>query len=758
MLVILCAVKSPTITRSRQEAAITDLGGILLERYQYSDEELAFMEESQVPFAIYQFVNKRVVTLALSKGFFELFGLTGMDKKEVYDLMDNNMYRETHPDDLAALGDAAYRFATEDEPYDVVYRSRKDGEYRIIHAHGTHLVKKDGTRVACVWYTDQGAYIEDERNEKDSILNSLKNQLSARSLSTKVGHDYLTGLPSMTYFFELAEEGCRQIRGSGKTPAIIFADFNGMKVYNQKFGLEGGDKYLKAFSDEIISIFSHENCSRFSADHFCIFTDVDTALSGAEKLIEANDRTDSENKMPLRIGIFTYDDDTISISGACDRAKIACDSGRKNYKGQIYLFDNKMMTTIEDRQYVVENIDKAIKEGWIKVYYQAIVRTVNGRVCAEEALSRWVDPVKGFLSPADFIPALEESNSIYKLDLFVVDKVLEKMKEQAEHGLYVVPMSVNFSRSDFYTCDIVEEIKRRIDDAGIPRDKLVIEITESAIADDVDYMIEKIKDFKDLGFTVWMDDYGSGYSSPIILQKVPFDLIKIDMLFVRQLDEGDKARIILTEIVRMAMALGLDTIAEGIETKEQADFLKDIGCTMLQGYYFTKPIPFAEILDRNKKGIQIGFENPKESGYYAHLGRVNIYNLSAARTDDMLLKNYFDTWPMVMLECKDDTISLVKSNVTFKNFVATNFPGAMDIEVFKASEHLGRQGDTSLKAFLQCVKDGKRVFVEDRTIDKRVFRLLMWRVAVNPVTGVAAVMIAILSFKEDYNLTDEGIL
>lgn len=719
-----------------------------MDKYRYSDEEQKLLESSAIPFAVYQFIDKRVVTIVLSEGFFELFGYKGMGKRELYDLMDNNMYRDTHPDDLSFIGDAAYRFATEGGEYDVVYRTKKDGEYRIIHANGKHVYKEDGIRLAFVWYTDCGAFNGDE---KDDLLNIFKSKLAANSLNSKMKHDYLTGLPSMTYFFELADAGCAQIRNAGKTPVILYMDFDGMKVYNQRYGLEEGDKLLKSLSNEIINIFSHENCSRFNADHFCIFTDEDKAHKGVEQIIESNSKIEVEKRIPLRIGMYIYEDSNISISGACDRAKIACDSGKKNYASKMYLFEQKMMNAIEQRQYIAENIDRAISENWIRVYYQAIVRTANGRVCHEEALARWEDPKSGFLSPAAFIPTLEESNTIYKLDLFVLESVLKKMRDQADSGLYVVPVSVNLSRSDFYTCDIVEEVKKRVDQAGIARDKLVIEITESTVADDVDYMTREIKRFKELGFSVWMDDYGSGYSSPMILQKVPFDLIKIDMLFVRQLEESEKTKIVLTEIVRMAMSLGLDTVAEGVETKEQADFLKNIGCTMLQGYYYCKPIPLEEIIERNKKGEQIGFENPEESGYYAQLGKVNLYNLSISAEDDEQHADYFDTWPMVMVECKDGIINVVRANMTFKNYIRDFFPNSIDKTRFDSSEFRSKWGARSLNAVLMCAEDGKRVIIDDVTFFGKSIQILAWRIAVNPVTKVAAVMVAVLSSTEEKN-------
>jgi diguanylate cyclase (GGDEF)-like protein len=716
----------------------------LLEKYRYSEDEQAFLENSPIPFAIYQFINKRVVTIVLSKGFIELSGYTELAKEDVYALLNSNMYKDVHPDDLATIEDAALGFATEGLTYDIIYRFKKSGEYRIIHSYGRHIHKENGVTLGFIWYSDLGPYVDDDRNDNDSLLSSLKNQLKERSLGSKVGHDYLTGLPSMSYFFELAEAGCEEIRKNGQKPVILFMDFCGMKVYNQKHGLDEGDSFIKSFSEKVIEQFSNYNCSRFAADHFCVFCDEEKAREGAQKLMEDNIATDVDKKMPLRVGMYLYEDPSISISGACDRAKIACDSGKNKYETGMYLFDPKMMTDIEEKQYIVEKIDTAVKEGWIKVLYQPIIRTVSGRVCHEEALARWMDPDKGMLSPGRFIPVLEEYNAIYKLDLYVVDNVLKKMLEQKKQGLFLVPVSVNLSRSDFYTCDIVEEIRKRVDDSGIPRNMLVMEITESSVADDFEYMVKEINRFKDLGFSVWMDDYGSGYSSPSLLHKVPFDMLKIDMLFIRQLDEGEKAKIILTEIVRMAMALGMNTVAEGVETKEQADFLNNIGCTMLQGFYFCKPISFEDILERYETGMKIGFEDPAEADYFTQLGNVNLYNLSVSNMDGEQ-SDYFDTWPMVMVECKDERISVVKANITFTNYVKEHFPKIYEHTEFSAQEFVDKTGGMSLKMVLQCAENGKRVILDDLTCDGKFIKLLIWRIAVNPVTNVAAVMVAILS-------------
>ena len=190
----------------------------------------------------------------------------------------------------------------------------------------------------------------------------------------------------------------------------------------------------------------------------------------------------------------------------------------------------------------------------------------------------------------------------------MLDQVLAKMQLLQERGIPVVPHSVNLSRSDFGSCDIVEEIRTRVDAAGIDRGNISIEITESIIGKDFDFMKEQVARFQALGFPVWIDDFGSGYSSLDVLQSIRFDLIKFDMSFMRKLDEGEDGKIILTQMMRMATELGVDTICEGVETEPQSRFLRSIGCSKLQGFYYCRPMSLAELLARREAGTLIDYE------------------------------------------------------------------------------------------------------------------------------------------------------
>ena len=238
------------------------------------------MEKADIPFAIYQFIDKRVVPLILSKGFRDLFGYDDLEKA-YYD-MANDMYRETHPDDAGRIADAAYRFAVEDAGYDVIYRSKaRDGKgYIIIHAMAKHIMTESGIRLAQVWYTYEGECCGDEESAA-KLTDSIKMELFKDSALKASYYDHLTGLPSMTYFFELATNKRQVIQAEGGTPALLYMDFSGMKYYNHKFGFAEGDKLLQAFSRILAKRFGNENASRLGQDHFAVITkadDIETEL------------------------------------------------------------------------------------------------------------------------------------------------------------------------------------------------------------------------------------------------------------------------------------------------------------------------------------------------------------------------------------------------------------------------------------------------------------------------------------------------
>lgn len=717
-----------------------------MDKHQFPEGQKTLLESLQMPFAVYQFIDKHVVTLALSDGFCKLFGYE--DRALAYHDMDNDMYKDTHPDDVARIADAAFQFATEGGTYDVVYRTKRNGgpDYTIVHAIGKHVYTESGAHLAHVWYTDEGPYLDESDNQGTKLNIMLNGALHDESLVRASYYDFLTGLPSMTYFFELAEAGREAMLKEGENPALLYMDLSGMKFFNAQNGFAEGDKLLQAFAKALSNAFGNECSCHIGGDHFMVFSRAEGLEEKLARFFQDCQAINDGNNLPVRVGIYLDSMERVRVSTACDRAKFACDSLRNSYESAFSYYSQSLRDAEEHRRYILSNFDKAIDEGWIQVYYQPIVRAVNGRVCDEEALSRWIDPELGLLSPAEFIPVLEEAGFIYKLDLYLVDQVLEKIAIQQREGLHVVPHSINLSRSDFDSCDIVEEIRKRVDDAGIARDKITIEITESAVGSDFEFMREQIGRFWDLGFPVWMDDFGSGYSSLDFLQSIKLDLVKFDMNFMRRLDEGESGKIILTELMKMATALGLDTVCEGVETESQVRFLQEIGCSKLQGFYYAKPIPLEQILERYRTGTQIGYEDPEESSYYEAIGRVNLYDLAViSNEDDNAFQNFFNTVPMGIMEIEGDQVKLVRTNQSYRDFMERFY--GLDLSGENAgyateSPHL----DSSfMRLVKQCCDRGSRSFFDVQMSDGSTVHCFVRRVGTNSVAGKAAVAIAVLS-------------
>ena len=578
-------------------------------------------------------------------------------------------------------------------------------------------------------------------NENEEYRDKLESQLK-ENIEKGNYFDLLTGLPGMIYFFESVQKKRQALIREGGRPAFLYLNLSGLKFYNQSHGFAAGDALLRDFAELLVSIFGEGSCSRFGQDHFAAFTEADALSDRLDRLFKAW-RSD---RPAILVGVCVEASDDVDISTVYDRAKIACDAIHSTHTSSVLHYDNAMFEDAERQQYITSHLDQAIAEGWIQVYYQPIVRATNGQVCDEEALARWIDPERGFLSPAEFIPILEDARLIYKLDLHMVDQVLEKLRRQRERKLFLVPQSVNLSRSDFDMCDIVEEIRRRVDDAGFPRRLITIEITESIVGTDFDFIRAEAARFHSLGFPVWMDDFGSGYSSLDVLQSMPVDLIKLDMRFMQQFDNGAKSRVILTELVRMAIGLGIDTVCEGVERADQVKFLREIGCSKLQGYYYTKPLPLESVFQRYEQGIQIGFENPDEAAYFDAIGRINLYDLSAiAKEDADSFQHYFNTLPMAIIEVRGDQSRFTRSNQAYRDFMARIF----NLKLAEIGNSFERTPEGPGMAFVmrlhQCCEEGGRILFDEVLPDGTTVHSFMRKVADNPVTGTQAAAIAVLA-------------
>jgi hypothetical protein len=238
------------------------------EKFCFDERTQSILEHLTIPFAIYQYLDKRVVTIALSQGFCDEFGFKKLE--DAYAVMDNDMYRATHPDDKTRVADAAYRFAAFDIPYDIVYRTRtlKHPDYIILHAYGKSIYPKPGVRLCLTWYAYEGHFSQDQ-GTYESVLNQTLNRfLNEESQYRGTYYDYMTGLPNMAYFYELAEAGCKKMQEQNVDSAILFFDLTGLKHFNRWHGFEEGNHLIRAVAAILAKHFSSENCARFAQDHF----------------------------------------------------------------------------------------------------------------------------------------------------------------------------------------------------------------------------------------------------------------------------------------------------------------------------------------------------------------------------------------------------------------------------------------------------------------------------------------------------------
>lgn len=432
---------------------------------------------------------------------------------------------------------------------------------------------------------------------KDENLEKVNTYLSKISIE-----DELTGIHNMVYFRNEAEKVLSYVTTDRENAVFLFFDIENFKSYNEKYGFHEGNELLIKVAHMIEDSFKGSLVSRFSDDHFVVLTRIDGAKNIIGHLSGEIKKLQREVHLELKCGAYKPVGDEADVSLACDRARFACNSIKKHYDRTLRIYDKSLEDKFQLKHYIVNNIDNAIASGYIKVYYQPVVSTRNGCICGLEALARWEDPNYGLLSPGSFIEILEEYRQIYKLDQYIIEAVCRDYRDASDNKKPFAPVSLNFSRLDFELCDIVGYLCETVEKYGVPKNFIDIEITESALTDQQDFLPNAIKNLRSFGYKVWLDDFGSGYSSLNVLKDYQFDVLKIDMKFLSGFKDNEKTRPILENIVSLTKQLKMLSLTEGVETAEQFSFLEAIGCDRAQGYLFSKPVPIETLRERISAG------------------------------------------------------------------------------------------------------------------------------------------------------------
>lgn len=417
--------------------------------------------------------------------------------------------------------------------------------------------------------------------------------------------DVLTGGYNRRGFIRITERLLNEVPDRTKY-AVLFFNVKNFKAVNELFGVESGDVVLQ----NIFRTLTHSKLSpvitaRVESDHFVCL--VENKNLDFEELTSVCDNKFVKDgkcmNLIIRCGIFYVEEKPMKISGMIDRAKLAKRYITDEYVQPYMVYDHSMQVAYIDKAKLAGELQEGIAKEQFKVYYQPVIDTKTGKIASAEALIRWIHPDKGFISPALFIPALEENGHISELDFYVLKKVWQFINDRCENNKFVVPISVNLFWMDFYDEIMMEKILKEMDrfrENG--REHMArFEITETsyaAIRENRSGILEslRIKNAK-----ILLDDFGSGFSSFGMLQDYDFDILKIDMSFIRKIGENPKTKSIVHSIIGMAHEIGIKTVAEGVETEEQVSFLRQSGCDYIQGYYYSKPLPeeeFVEFLEK----------------------------------------------------------------------------------------------------------------------------------------------------------------
>ena len=546
---------------------------------------------TQLPggFFIYTNDDKEEILFA-EENVINMYGCKTMDEFREFTL--NSFKGMVHPEDYNKISNqiqAQTVFGEKRHDY-VRYRIvTKQGGVHYVEDFGHLLHGVNGKSYFYVFIVDV---------DQNEYLNLNRNSFAeAEILSGNTDTDALTGLFNMSFFYRNVQQilyspDCRR-----KDISIIHFDIPNFKLYNERNGFKQGDELLCFVAKTIRSEVTEGIAARLSDDHFVVCstydrnTVIDKIESVGRKIMHAED---AAKRVRIKAGVHFIDDRMTEVGLACDHARLACNSIKNRHDVSYCVYDEMLRDKMRKQQYVIDHIDEAIEKKYINVYYQPVVRVKTGEICGYEALVRWVDPVMGIMPPGDFIETLEQYHIIHKLDMYVVERVCMDYNKVIENKDPIVPASINFSRLDFELCDIfgyVDNIRQRY---NVPINMLDLEITESVLNDNIGHIKSECEKMRNKGYKIWLDDFGSGYSSLNTLAEYSFDVLKLDLVFLRSFNHNPKTGTIMTYIMEGARGMGLEPLCEGVETEEHFEFLKKIGCERAQGYYFGKAMPMEE--------------------------------------------------------------------------------------------------------------------------------------------------------------------
>jgi diguanylate cyclase (GGDEF)-like protein len=476
--------------------------------------------------------------------------------------------------------------------------------------------------------------------------------------------DAVTGLYTKFKFYQEVRKMLLEV--TDKTFAFIRLDIDRFKMINNFYGIKEGDRLLVNVArelDKISTTFENFVYGRLENDVFGLCMEyneenIELVLNALQINVK---KVNKDYNIKISCGVYVINDLDIDVSEMYDRAFLAAKNCKGNFTQSIAYYDDSMIENMRQEQFIINEVNKALEEEQFEVYLQPKINLVTDRPYGAEALVRWKHPDKGMISPGEFIPVYERNGIIGKLDLYMWRHVCVLLRKWIDEGRNPSPISVNVSRVNIYNPRLVDTFKNLLTEFQIPAGLLNLEITESAFMEDQELIVKTINKLHQLGFKIMMDDFGSGYSSLNVLKDMEIDYLKVDMKFLQQdVEFNGKGEKVLTSVIRMAKWLHLPSIVEGVETVEQVDFLKCIGCEYAQGFYYARPMPVDEYEKYIEKDDQVAISSNLEEK------SIIVGELWNTRSNASVIFDMMDV-PIAIYEYRNDKFELLRANTRFDN-------------------------------------------------------------------------------------------
>ena len=523
----------------------------------------------------------------------------------------------------------------------------------------------------------------------------IKNAID-KSRMIMAERDAVTGIYTKFKFYRAVRS--MLMEETEETFAFARFDIDRFKMINNFYGIKEGDKVLKSVALElkkISTVFDKFVYGRVENDIFAVCMPYQE--ENVELLVKALQinlrKVNKDYNIKLSCGVYIIKDDTADVPEMYDRASLAAKSCKGKFVQSLAYYDEKMIENMRQEQFIINEVNRAIDEEQFEVYLQPKMNLVTDRSYGAEALVRWNHPEKGMMSPGEFIPVYERNGIIGRLDQYMWRHVCMLLRKWLDEGKTPNPISVNVSRVNIYNPHLIKIFKKLLTEFQIPAELLNLELTESAFMEDQDLIMKTMSSLHRLGFKIMMDDFGSGYSSLNVLKDMEVDYLKVDMKFLQDQEFNGKGEKVLTSVIRMAKWLHLPSIVEGVETTEQVDFLKCIGCEYAQGYYYAKPMPVADYEKFIAREEEMGAKSSADEN-------ANIVNeLWNTRSS---ISKFFDMLetPIAVYEYRNAKIELLRTNARYD----TEILFEKNVNEYEHNRRMQAENELLGEAFAKLVK------------------------------------------------------